>query len=110
MQLQAAKKLFGAGAKPEQDDPDELERVIAEFATERQTALDAIKQLVPLRTQALLDGDDQAIEKLDVENDKLHRTIERCDLIAEQATARLGAARELVERKNAGYARRQQTN
>ena len=96
MQLQVAKRLFGAGAKPQEDDPDELERVIAEFAAEREAALNSIKGLVPARTQALIDGDDQAINELDTENDRLHRSIERCDLISEQATMRLEKARVRV--------------
>lgn len=96
MQLQLTKKLFGAGAKPEQDDPDELERVIAEFATEREAALNSIKALVPARTQALIDGDDKAINELDIENDRLHRAVERADLVGEQAAARLEKARTRV--------------
>jgi len=87
-------KLFGPNADEASDDPNKLEQVLDTVARERAQALDAIRATIPARTQALLDDDAAAIDVHDKESDRLHRIIERADLVAEQLEPRLHAARE----------------
>ena len=86
-------KLFGGDATPEQDDPDQLEKILAKLAAERADA-NAIKQATPTRCQLLVDGDEAGLTKIEAEIDGFHRQVERADLLREEIEPRLHAARE----------------
>ena len=100
-------KLFGATAKPEHDSPTELEQALEDFAGQREAALAAIRQLAPLRADALLTANEPEVDRLDALADKQHRIIERSDIALEQLKPRLTQARARVAEEADRQLRRQ---